>query len=244
MTTDPGVRLSVGGEDQELSDRLDRELTAFNRAAVDAEEADFSVRAEDASGAIVGGLTASAWGALGSIHLLWVDAAHRASGLGSRLMAAAEEEARRRGCTVMEVSSYTFQAPPFYRRLGYTEVGRVDGVPGGHADVYFTKPLDPAAPPAFRLTAIVDFPADGTERALAVEEAALALLPRHGARLERRLRTGDGRTEVHLLRFPSEAAYRAYLADPDRPDVRAAGLGVRVLEVGEVVEGLSPRRGR
>ncbi|MEU6483477.1 GNAT family N-acetyltransferase [Streptomyces sp. NPDC046887] len=232
MTPYPEARLTVGSEDQELSDRLDRELTAYNRAAVDAEEAEVSVRAEDASGALVGGLTASTWGTLGSIHMLWVDPAHRASGLGGRLMAAAEEEAARRGCTVMEVSSYTFQAPPFYRRLGYTETGRIEGVPGGHADVYFTKPLAPAAPtPPFHLTAIVDYPADDTAPARAAEEAALALLSRHGGHLERRLTTPDGRSEVHLLRFPSESAY---LADPDRPDPRATGTQIRVLEVGEI----------
>ncbi|MCK8676182.1 GNAT family N-acetyltransferase [Streptomyces lichenis] len=234
MTPDPEVRLTIGGEDQDLSDRLDRELTAYNSAAVDAEEAEVSVRAEDASGALVGGLTASTWGTLGSIHMLWVDPAHRASGLGGRLMAAAEEEARRRGCTVMEVSSYTFQAPPFYRRLGYTETGRIEGVPGGHADVHLTKPLAPAPNPPFHLTAIVDYPSDHTAPARAAEEAALALLPRHGGHLERRLITPDGRSEVHLLRFPSESAYRAYLADPDRPDPQATGTQVRVLEVGEV----------
>jgi ribosomal protein S18 acetylase RimI-like enzyme len=46
----------------------------------------------------------------------------------------------------MMVSSYTFQAPDFYRRLGYEEVGRQPGIPGGHEDVYFFRTLDPEGP--------------------------------------------------------------------------------------------------
>lgn len=62
-------------------------------------------------------------------------------GMGYRLMREAEAEAGRRGCTDILVSSYSFQAPEFYKRLGYHETGRLDGVPGGHQDVYLQKSL-------------------------------------------------------------------------------------------------------
>ncbi len=61
-------------------------------------------------------------------------------------MRAAEEEAVRRGCTDMIVSTYTFQAPGFYPRLGFRERGRVEGVPGGHEDVYFHKRIGAGGP--------------------------------------------------------------------------------------------------
>jgi hypothetical protein len=48
------------------------------------------------------------------------------------------------------------------------------------------------------------------------EDRVLPLLDRHGGTLERRLRNGDGTTEVHVLSFPTDGAYRAYLADPER----------------------------
>lgn len=52
------------------------------------------------------------------------------------------------------------------------------------------------------------------------EDDALALLPYHGGvALQRLWGTGEGPddpTEVHLLRFPSEADLQAYLADPRR----------------------------
>ncbi|RST14396.1 N-acetyltransferase [Streptomyces sp. WAC05374] len=227
------MTITVGGEDKELSERLDKELTAFNRAATGAsDEAELSVRATDDAGGITGGLTGWTWGGLGGISMLWVREDQRGTGLGTRLMRAAEEEARRRGCDRMIVSSFSFQAPDFYRRLGYVETGCSEGIPGGNVDVHFFKSLDPSAGPLFRLAVLLDFPADAAADALAYEERVLSLLPRHGGRLERRLRTADGLSEVHLLTFPSEDAYRAYLADPGRtPDGR---ITARVLEVTEV----------
>ncbi|QGV79507.1 GNAT family N-acetyltransferase [Streptomyces ficellus] len=229
------MTLTTGGEDKELSALLDRELTAFNQAATGAaDEAELSVRAtDDESGEITGGLTGWTWGGLGGVSMLWVREDQRGTGLGTRLMRAAEDEARRRGCDRMIVSSFSFQAPPFYRRLGYVETGRSEGIPGGNVDVHFYKPLTAsAAAPLFRLAVLLDYPPDAVADALAHEERTLALLPRHGGRLERRMRTGDGLSEVHLLTFPSEDAYRAYLADPERdPDGR---ITARVLEVTEV----------
>jgi uncharacterized protein (DUF1330 family) len=70
------------------------------------------------------------------------------------------------------------------------------------------------------------------------ERRVVPLLSRHGGRLERRLRTADARTEVHLLSFPDQAGYESYVADPDRAALRALLDGVdvrqRVLDVHDV----------
>ena len=50
----------------------------------------------------------------------------------------------------------------------------------------------------------------------AYEQRVLALLPRHGARLVKRLRATDGSGEFHLLHFPHTAAFEAYRNDPER----------------------------
>ncbi|CAL9320374.1 GNAT family N-acetyltransferase [Streptomyces sp. SudanB52_2052] len=137
--------LQVGGQDDDLEKWLDEELTAFNTAATDgAPTESLSVRATDTTGDLVGGLTAWTWGSLCSVDMLWVREDQRHAGWGSRLMRAAETEAARRGCTDMIVSTYSFQAPGFYPRLGYRERARIEGVPGGHEDVYFHKRLGPA----------------------------------------------------------------------------------------------------
>jgi ribosomal protein S18 acetylase RimI-like enzyme len=74
--------------------------------------------------------------------MVWVAEAYRGDGWGRRLIAAAEQVATARGCVQMLVSSFTFQAPDFYRRLGYAQFARSEGLPvDGRADVHFRKRL-------------------------------------------------------------------------------------------------------
>ncbi|MBQ1025180.1 GNAT family N-acetyltransferase [Micromonospora sp. C95] len=238
MTVGEGVNLQVLDKDEELAARLDAELTAFNqRATGAADEAALSVRVTDSDGELVAGLTGWSWGSCAGINMVWVRADRRGEGWGGRLLAAAEQEARRRGCTEISVASFSFQAPGFYRRHGYLDTGRREGIPGGHVDHQFWKSLvtDPAA--AVRLVALVELPDGAIEAGQRYEDTVLALLPRHGGRLERRLRTGDGVAEVHVIRFDTRAGYAAFLADPERAALRAtlgeAAPQTRVLEVQE-----------
>jgi GNAT superfamily N-acetyltransferase len=74
--------------------------------------------------------------------MVWIREDARGDGWGRRLLAAAEQVARERGCRQVVVSSFTFQAPAFYERCGYVETGRVEGLPlDGMADVQFRKRL-------------------------------------------------------------------------------------------------------
>ncbi|POX42690.1 GNAT family N-acetyltransferase [Streptomyces sp. Ru73] len=140
--TDKEPVLRTGGADNDLEELLGERLDAFNNAATGgAEETEFSVRVTDTDGGIIAGLTGWTWGDLGGIELLWVHEDHRQAGWGTRLLQAAEAEARRRGCARMAVSTYSFQAPAFYARHGYRETGRLPGLPGGHEDVHFLKEL-------------------------------------------------------------------------------------------------------
>ena len=85
---------------------------------------------------------------------------------------------------------------------------------------------------------IVDVPAPALPAFLEYEDRVLPLLSRHGGRLDRRLRTADGLTEVHLVSFPSRAAFDGYSSDPERQLHRSLLAGVtlaqRLLEVTDV----------
>jgi GNAT superfamily N-acetyltransferase len=61
--------------------------------------------------------------------------------LGSRILAMAEEEARRRGCTRAVLSTLHFQAPGFYLKQGWEVAARIDCEPPGHTRFYMTKKL-------------------------------------------------------------------------------------------------------
>jgi GNAT superfamily N-acetyltransferase len=91
---------------------------------------------------LVAGLYGWTWGGCAFVDLLWVDEALRGTGLGSRLLAGAEEEARSRGCTQVLLSTHGFQAPEFYAARGYRETGRYDGYPVGSYQVHLAKALD------------------------------------------------------------------------------------------------------
>lgn len=80
--------------------------------------------------------------------------------------------------------------------------------------------------------------AAGREDFLAYEDAVLPLLGRHGGVLERRLRTDDGLTEVHVVSFLSPEGFAAYRRDPDRVAqqylLERSGAAMEVLEVCDV----------
>jgi GNAT superfamily N-acetyltransferase len=73
------------------------------------------------------------------IRYLWVAEELRRQGLGRQLMLAAEREARSRGCDHAHVDTFSFQAVPFYERLGYSVFGSLEDYPVGHARVFLEK---------------------------------------------------------------------------------------------------------
>ena len=92
-------------------------------------------------GAFIGGLTGQTFMGWLAVDGLWVAADHRRRGHASTLLARAEEEARGRGATDCVLDTFSFQAPDFYRKLGYREFARLDGFPAGHCRHYRTKSL-------------------------------------------------------------------------------------------------------
>ena len=95
----------------------------------------------DEAGGMVAGLDGFTWGGYAKIEWLWLAEHLRGSGLGQRLVEAAEAEAAARGCRVVRVDSHTFQAPGFYERLGYRQVGEAVDTPVGHGEVFYAKEL-------------------------------------------------------------------------------------------------------
>jgi GNAT superfamily N-acetyltransferase len=90
----------------------------------------------------LGGLTARITQRWLFLHLLGVAPEARGTGTGTALMQAIEEEARARGCIGIWLDTYSFQAPGFYAKLGYEEVGRIPDYPPGQARIFLAKRLD------------------------------------------------------------------------------------------------------
>ncbi len=98
----------------------------------------------DGQGQIVAGISGYTWAGMAEIEFLWVADGLRGEGVGARLLAAVEAEARARGCALIITSTYSFQAPGFYQRLGYEVVGRIENCPPGHTNFWLKKDLRPS----------------------------------------------------------------------------------------------------
>jgi len=136
------VALLAGDVDDGLRERLEAEINAFNVAATGYTDGGLlCIAARGHGGELCGGLSGWTWGGCGYIEFLWVRDDHRGSGLGTRLLAAAEGEARRRGCDQVALSTHSFQAPGFYAHCGYRECGRTPAYPRGHEQIHLVKHL-------------------------------------------------------------------------------------------------------
>jgi GNAT superfamily N-acetyltransferase len=90
---------------------------------------------------VVGGLLGRTSLGILFVDLFYVPDAPRGQQLGSRVLAAAEDEARRRGCSAAVLYTISFQAPGFYERHGYRTFGTIGCDPPGTSRVFMTKPL-------------------------------------------------------------------------------------------------------
>ncbi|HXJ80071.1 MAG TPA: GNAT family N-acetyltransferase, partial [Candidatus Methylomirabilis sp.] len=91
-----------------------------------------AVMARDRDGVLVGGMHGQVNWTWLHIGLVWVSAARRRQGLGSRLLAAIEEAAIERGCRHAHLDTFSYQARPFYERHGYRLFATLDDYPPGH----------------------------------------------------------------------------------------------------------------
>lgn len=75
------------------------------------------------------------------IDLVSVPESMRGQGIGERLIRMAEEAAQKKNCTGIWLETFSFQAPGFYQKLGYSEFGRLADYPPGHTRLYYQKSL-------------------------------------------------------------------------------------------------------
>lgn len=101
-----------------------------------------SIFLKDEKGKVFGGIIVSfLWNGM-EIRSLWVDETIRKRGWGRKLMQAAELEAVKRGCTIAYTNTFSWQAPEFYKKLGYTLYGKLEDFPKGNCLSYVCKKLE------------------------------------------------------------------------------------------------------
>lgn len=76
-----------------------------------------------------------------TVKYLWVSEDLRGQHIGTDILEQAENIARERGCHDCFLDTFSFQAPQFYKKLGYTEVFTLEDYPITGKRHYFTKKL-------------------------------------------------------------------------------------------------------
>lgn len=134
-------RITDDGNERDIHEihEMLRDYNLRHREA--SENVPLGVFLEDETGRKFAGLTGETFGNWLCIRFLFVGEAFRGQGLGSRLLEAAENEARQRGCKYAFVDTFSFQAPAFYEKHGYREVFTLEDYPYTEKRHYYTKAL-------------------------------------------------------------------------------------------------------
>ncbi|MDD2956624.1 MAG: GNAT family N-acetyltransferase [Oscillospiraceae bacterium] len=125
---------SADGDSEEIHQRLRR----YNRPFA-GEQRDYCFHIT-VDGALAAGIVAGSSFDTLEVEFLFVEEAYRHMGLGSQLLRHAEETAKKAGVKKVLLNTYSFQAPEFYRKQGYTLLAEFPCF-GPHRQFFFQKLL-------------------------------------------------------------------------------------------------------
>jgi len=96
---------------------------------------------EPQTGSLIGGLHGRS--EFGLVYVAWffLPKDRRRARIGSRVLAMAEDEGRRRGCPRIALTTLSIEAPGFYLKQGYDVAATIDCEPPGLARYYMVKKL-------------------------------------------------------------------------------------------------------
>jgi len=145
MTQVPEIAL-VDGDHAELHEIVLDGVRGFNRTLFarhpPGKDLAIAIRDPDSSEP-VGGLLGRMNGGWLAIELIFVPEAFRGMGLATRLIAMAEEEARKHDCHSAWIDTLNPKALRLYQHLGYEVFGELEDYPVGGSRFFLQKKLGP-----------------------------------------------------------------------------------------------------
>ncbi|MBM7702955.1 GNAT family N-acetyltransferase [Metabacillus iocasae] len=139
MNKELNVTISSNKEEAKF---IRESLISFNKSKVPyTEEEKINLVIKNEQNQIVGGLLGRIDWKCFFIDILWVDDSLRGLGKGKELMQLAEEVAYEKGCNFIRLETFSFQAPDFYKSLGYEVLGKLENFPEGFDHYYLYKRL-------------------------------------------------------------------------------------------------------
>ena len=86
---------------------------------------------------ILGGITGTIFWYHLHIDFLWVDESLRGKGYGKQLLDNIEAKAKDNNCNLIQLDTFSFQAPNFYQKYGYEVVGVIKDHPNKNNQQYY-----------------------------------------------------------------------------------------------------------
>jgi len=136
------LTVKVDDRTDDVSKAVLEGLVAYNQSRVgDGGRAAVTVSVRDGD-VIVGGAVGRYWHGWVYLDLFWVSEALRGQDIGSRVMDEVEAQALRLGARGVHLTTYSWQARPFYEKRGYAVFGELSPYPDGHACYWLSKRLE------------------------------------------------------------------------------------------------------
>lgn len=125
--------------DERDSENVHQRLRAYNRQYMRGLR-DYSHHI-DIEGELAAGIVAGSVFDTLEVEFLFVEQRHRGKGLGRALLRHVEALAARDGLKRVILNTYGFQAPGFYRRMGYQQACAIEPYFGEYGQYWFVKAL-------------------------------------------------------------------------------------------------------
>lgn len=135
--------ISVPSEEEVRTTALGRRIREWNYKQVGTypEGQNVWLNAKDADGKLLGGFRGEIFFHWLFVNILYVEEGERGKGVGSRLLAEGEAQAKKLGATRARLDTFDWQAPAFYRKHGYRELLHCPDYFRGHSSSLMTKDL-------------------------------------------------------------------------------------------------------
>lgn len=112
-----------------------------DRALPDMNKHTVTVAIRDEAGTLLGGVVGRQVEDSMYVEVVWNSDAVRGTGLGRQMMVMLEDEARKHGATEIWLYTMSFQAKPFYEKLGYTQFAELPWRNGTMARHFMRKDI-------------------------------------------------------------------------------------------------------
>ncbi|MCZ7480288.1 GNAT family N-acetyltransferase [Rhizobium rhizogenes] len=115
-------------------------LVAYNIARFgESDKRELNITIRDDENAVTGGLVGYTGRGWLYVQLLFVPETMRGKGTAAKLLAMAEEEARKRGCTGAYIDTMNPDALRTYQRYGFTRIGSLGPLSSGQSITWLEK---------------------------------------------------------------------------------------------------------